>query len=307
MSSDRFDLIVIGAGIAGLTAACEAARGGARVACFEQLMFGGLVTNVNELDPAPEGVSGSGIDLASELMGQLAELEVDYQSAAVTAVNRRADHVEVVTADASFTCRALVVASGASQRKLGVPGEAQFEHRGVSSCADCDAPLYQGQVAVVVGGGDSALQEALVLTRFCATVHLVHRRGTFRARRPFIDAIGAAGNLVQHLDSEVEAITGNDGVEAVTLRSLATGARQSVACSAVFAYVGLVPNTGCAPAQLGRNETGHLLVDAQHGCSLPGMFAAGAVRAGFGGSLVDAMADGRAAAAAALRYLGAAH
>ena len=188
----------------------------------------------------------------------------------------------------------MIVASGAAIRRLGVPGEAELEGQGVSHCAECDGPLFQGKDVVVVGGGDSALQEALALAQFAARVHLLHRGPAFRARRHFVEAVAAEPKISVRFRTEVEAVTGERGVEAVRLKG-----GGEIACAGFFAYPGLQPVCGFVPAAAARDAQGALVTDAGMRTTMPGVYAVGAVRAGYGGLLSHAMADGVAAASAA--------
>jgi thioredoxin reductase (NADPH) len=293
MSSGKFDVIVIGEGIAGLSAARQAAESGARAATFESLLFGGLVTNINVLDPSPDPGAASGADLAASLLQANSELGIESIQQPVTAVEREALGFVVRTAEGDYQARQLVVASGARLRTLGIPGEAEFIGRGVSSCADCDGPLYRGRDVVVVGGGDSALQEARVLAEFCGQVHIVNRGPQFTGRADLAARIASHGNITVMHNAEVERIEGKDGVEGIKIRSLEK--RMDLPCAAVFAYIGLVPNTEYLPADLKRDAAGHLVTDAALETSLRGVFAAGAVRSGYNGKLADAVREGRAA------------
>jgi thioredoxin reductase (NADPH) len=299
MAEQKFDVAVIGEGITGLTAARHAARRGRRTATFEAMLFGGLIINVNELDGVPPELHGSGTDLASNVMMENSELGVVSNNETVTGIARDGDGYAIVTDNGRYHARSIVIASGARLKRLGIPGEAEFEHRGVSQCADCDGPMLQGSDAVVVGGGDSALQEALVLAGFCKQVHLVHRRTKFRARRDLVDAVAACPNIKPVWNTVIEEILGSDGVTGVRTRDVASGATAGIACSGFFAYVGLEPNIAFVPAAIERDAEGRIVTDAGFATALPGVFAAGAVRAGYSGMVADAIREGEAAAAAA--------
>ncbi len=300
MSDSNFDVIVIGAGVAGLSAAKALAQKGLRTASVEQLLFGGLIVNINELDGE---IEGSGTDYASNLMMEISDLGVENISETVNAIAKNGDKLTVSTDGGTHTARAVIVASGAKLKRLGIPGEAEFEHRGVSQCADCDGPMYKDEEVVVVGGGDSALQEALVLAQFCKRVHLVHRGTKFRAQQALIDAVDAQPVIQPLWNTVVEAIEGEQMVKKVRVKS-ADGKSSDLPTSGFFAYVGLEPNIDFVPADVKREGNGRLATDAVMQTSLAGVFAAGAVRAGCGGMLSDALEDGEKAAAAAAKSLG---
>ena len=288
----HYDVIVIGAGITGLTASRLLAQQGATVANLEGNLFGGLVTNVNELHgPYP----GSGADLAANLMMEVTDLGCDALSETATGIVTHAADLIVGTEAGEHRARAVIVASGARLRRLGVPGEAELEYKGVSRCADCDGPIFQGKDVVVVGGGDSALQEAVVLTQFCASVHVVHHGAAFTAHPHWVDALGARENVRVTANAEVEAIEGRDGVEAVRVRSLSGGATRRIGCAAVFAYVGLAPSTQFLPAGLRRDAGGAVVTDDALATTMPGVFAAGDVRSNPVKRVAAAVGDGSTA------------
>jgi thioredoxin reductase (NADPH) len=288
-----YDLIVIGEGVAGLACAGHAARAGLRVATFESNLFGGLVLNVNELDGYPGAESGA--ELASGLMQSNSEAAITSVQEEVTGIAPRGAAVEVSTSGGGkHGARAVVIASGARLRKLGVPGEREFEGRGVSSCADCDAPMFMNEEVIVVGGGDSAMQEALVLAGFCRAVRIAHRGEKLRARQHLADRVAAQSKISMMWKTTVDAILGGKMVEKVSLKR--DGKTEEIACAGVFAYIGLEPNSAIAPAGVARDPGGHLVTDTALETAVKGMWAIGAVRAGYSGLLRDAAAEARKAA-----------
>jgi len=294
-----YDLIVIGEGVSGLACAGHARRAGLSVATFESTLFGGLVLNVNELDGYPGAESGT--HLASELMQVNSDSGVASVQEEVTAI-RSAGGAFEVAAGGVYSARQVVIASGARLKKLGVPGEDEYEGRGVSHCADCDAPMFQNEDVVVVGGGDSALQEALVLAKFCRKVHIVHRGGRFRARQHFVERIGSKPGISIIWNATVEAILGAKMVEKVRVRR--DGKTEEIASAGVFAYVGLEPNAACAPSGVDRDGRGQLVTNDAFETSMAGIWAIGAVRAGYSGLLRDAASEARKAADGIVKRLG---
>jgi thioredoxin reductase (NADPH) len=290
---EHFDVIVIGQGYAGLTAAKLAAQHGLRTANFEASCMGGLIVNLNELDPVPQDAEHSGAELASNIAMRNMEAGVTMVSDAVTGVERGADGSWTVdSASEKFTARQVIVASGARLRKLGVPGEEEFLGQGVSECADCDGPLFRGMETVVVGGGDSAFQEALALAQYASKVTMVLRSDGPRARADLLQRAAANSKLVRLSNTRVTAIVGaaGKGVDAVRIQTAGRG-EQDLAASGVFIFVGLEPNTGFLPEDLARDSAGALMTSDQRATALPGLWAIGAVRSGYGGLLTDAAAD----------------
>ncbi|MBT4488154.1 MAG: FAD-dependent oxidoreductase [Rhodospirillaceae bacterium] len=291
-------IIVIGAGIAGLAAATEAARCGLKTALFDDGLLGGLITNVGAIHGHPGAEGSTGADLVNTLLGEALEAGVDYQPGAVTEMDRMGDHWRLANA----TSPAVILATGAELRTLDVPGETELTGRGVSQCAFCDGGLYRGQDVAVVGGGDGGFQEALHLAELCANVTMILRGRKPRARPTFVRRAADLSNMHFRWNTEVREIIGENGVEALRLHerdSLDTGEEETLAVGAVFTFIGLVPRTGLVAAQ--RSEDGGLVVDAEMRTDQPGLHAVGAVRSGHGGQIAHAIADGKTAAQAVWR------
>jgi len=291
----NFDLIVIGEGIAGLTCAAEAAKLGIKVATFEAEFFGGLVMNVNELQNFDEAQGLSGMDYAASLATSNVKAGVTRVQAAVHEVRREGEDFAVHTDANTQSARAVVIATGARLKRLGVRGEEEFEGRGVSRCADCDAPMFSGADVVVVGGNEWAIHEAMVLAADASKVYLVHEGVQLTAGAEAIEHMKAEKKIESVAGATVTEILGDDrGVTGVRVRD-GDGNTHEIACAGVFPIVGLEPNSKLAPAGAERDAAGYLRVDASLQTAVPNLWAIGNVRAGFGGWLTDAVEDARRA------------
>ncbi len=296
------EVAVIGGGLAGLSAARHAARLGRLVTLFEgTALFGGLVATVGEVDGIPVPGKFSGQDLAMNLLEDARKAGVRIVQAGVARMEL--DKRLTLTSDESTTYHpeAVIVASGAALRKLGVPREDEFLGRGLSRCATCDGGFFRGQDVVVVGGGDAAAQEALVLAKTSRRVMMVCR-SPLKAKRDYIDRLAARENVEFLWDSEVSAILGEEGVGGVRLRNVTGGASTEIECAGLFPFIGGTPNSAFAPSAL-RTPSGHIKTGANFGTLDSRVFAAGAVRADYGGNLLEALAEGVGAAEAAARGL----
>ena len=294
---DIWDVVVVGGGIAGLTAAWYAARRGLATALFEaQPNGGGQVATVNVLDDWPSAGESSGVELAAALVEKLhgQGVDVSYQPVSVLAPDQGLLRVE--TEGRNLRARRVIVATGARLRTLGVPQEDALRGKGVSQCAHCDGYFFRGQDVVVVGGGDAALQEALVLASGCRTVTIV-ARSRLRAKQGYVERAAGAMNVHFVWDSVVDAVLGGATVSGVRLRNVKSGALTELACTGVFPFIGVEPNSGFLPPLVRRDESGRGLTDASLRTSEPAVFAIGAVRAGYTGELVNAAGEAAAAVA----------
>jgi thioredoxin reductase (NADPH) len=301
--SSVFDVAVIGSGVAGLTAAILTAERGLSTCCVEATSFGGLVVSINELDPSPSSDTHSGAELAASLAERATELGVDFIFEKVNALEQNGTTFSLLLDADSVIARTVILASGARQKRLGVPGEAEFEHRGLAHCADCDGPLHEGRDVVVVGGGDSAVQEALVLAKFCRDVFVVHRGDRLSARSHFADRVAHTSNIHPLANSEVIEIRGDDSVQNVLVRDSAGAAPSEIPCAAVFPYIGLKPDLDYLKIGISLDADGFVTTDAGRRTAIRGVFAAGIVRSGCGGLLDDAIADAETAAGSAADVL----
>jgi thioredoxin reductase (NADPH) len=294
---DIWDVVVAGGGIAGLTAAWLAARRGLAVALLEpQGMYGGQVGTVNTLDDWPAAGVASGVDLATSLVEKLHAESVEILTEAASGVAQGDGLLLVKAGEQSLRVRRLVAATGARLRTLGVPGEETLRGKGVSQCAHCDGGFFKDQDVVVVGGGDAALQEALVLADSSRAVSIVVRAG-LRARRAYADRASAKPNISFVWDATVEAIEGDKAVTGVRVRAK-NGEQKTLACSGVFPFVGVEPNVEWLPASVRRDGAGRVATDERCRTSDAAIFAIGALRAGYAGDLTNAAGEASTAVAA---------
>jgi thioredoxin reductase (NADPH) len=297
------DLIIVGAGPAGLTAAIYAGRTRLKPLVVEMMMPGGWMAVTDVLENYPGIGTVHGAELAQRMAEQAKRFGAEMITGTVSAVEAGAHSLTVVVGGQSHAARAVIVASGTNYKKLGVPGEAELTGRGVSYCATCDGPFYKDQVIAVVGGGDSALQEALYLTNFASKIYLIHRRDEFRAVPILAERVAESEKVECLCPYVVERINGADGVESVDIRSGETDEVRTLPVSGVFLFVGLEPRTEFLAGAVETDESGFILTDQEMRTNVRGLLAAGDCRAKLLRQVSTAVGDGATAAFAAWQFL----
>ncbi len=302
-----YDAVVIGAGPSGITAALYLVRSGLQVALVESAAPGGQILSTAEIENYPGfPKSVKGWELADLFDAHLNGYPVERVRGQVASVASVEDGRFLISLEDGKTLEAktVVACSGAHHRKLGAPGEEAFSGRGVSYCAVCDGNFYRGRDVAVVGGGNSALEEALYLSRIVNKVYLIHRRDAFRGAQIYQDKIRDAGNIELVTSSVVDEIRGgNAGMDSVVVRRVDGGDTRVIPVEGIFIYVGMQPVSGYLPEQVNRDAAGFVLTDAEMGTSVPGIFAAGDIRSKRCRQVSSAVGDGATAATAALSYL----
>lgn len=299
-----YDTVIIGGGPAGLTAGLYAARAGLKTVILEMAIPGGQAATTERIENYPGFVEGiSGAELTSRMAEQALRFGAKTVTAEVTGVELEGETKLVNTFDGDFAARTIIVATGARSSQLGVPGEAEYTGRGVSYCATCDGPFYRDLPIAVIGGGDSAIEEALYLTRFASKVTVVHRRDQLRATKVLQERAFANPKVEFRWNSVVDSIRGGDFVESIQLRDVKAGSETSLAVSGVFLYVGLQPNTAFLRGKVQLDVQGYVITDERTATNVPGVFAAGDVRAKPLRQVASAVADGALAAVMADHYL----
>jgi len=300
-----FDAVVIGGGPSGMTAALYLARSELSVAMVEMLSPGGqvLMTHFIENYPGfPEGIEGWKLAdiFAKHLESYPAIARLNDE---VKAIEPKEGAHRILVGDEWIEARAVIIASGARYKRLGLPGERELLGKGVSYCALCDGNFFRGQDVCVIGGGNSALEESLYLARLVKKLYLIHRRDDFRAQRCYQDRCGINPVIELSRSSVVEEIIGSDKVEAVTVRNLKTDERKRLEVEGVFIFVGYEPQGGFFPAGIETDPQGFIITDQNYLTSIPGIYAAGDVRSKNVRQVATAVGDGAAAASTVISYL----
>jgi len=299
-----YDMIVIGGGPGGYTAALYAARAGLDTLVLEKLSAGGQMALTEQIDNYPGFDLGiDGFSLGEQMQRGAERFGVKTELVEVRALRLEGEVKQVDTSSGPLYGRTVVLATGAGHRELGVPGEKELVGRGVSYCAACDGMFYRGKTVVIVGGGNTAAADAMILSRICEKVILVHRRDTLRATKIYHDPLMKAPNVEFRWNSVVSELIHDGKLTGVRLRDVDTREESEVACDGVFVSVGRTPTTELVRGQLELDEAGYVVADESTCTNLPGVFAVGDVRTKAVRQVVTAVGDGATACHYAEQYL----
>lgn len=303
MDKTLYELVVIGAGVAGLSAAQYGARANLKTLVLEEMAAGGQALLIDQLENYPgilEPVSG--YDLAETMRQQAERFGAEFRTTSVSKVEKSGEIFSIHTDEGPVEALAVILATGAKHRHLGVPGEEAFIGRGVSYCATCDGPFFKGKRMLVVGGGDAACDEAQYLAKLSDKILMIHRKDRFRAQKALAERV--LSNLAIHVSFTTVAleIKGTKKVESVVLQDLVTGEKREEPVDAVFVFIGSDPNTAIAP-DCAKDDTRSIITDEKMQTSVPGLFAAGDVRVSPFRQIVTSASDGAVAAHAASQYI----
>lgn len=299
-----YDMIVVGGGPAGYTAALYAARAGLTTLVLEKLSAGGQMALTEQIDNYPgfeEGIDG--FTLAEQMQRQAEAFGARTEYAEVEKLDLNASPKVLDTSEGTFLAKTVAFATGANPRELGIQEEAALVGRGVAYCAACDGMRYKGKTVVVVGGGNSAAADALILSRIAQKVILVHRRDTLRATKVYHEPLMKTQNLEFRWNSTVSALLHGEELTGVRLKDTVTGAETEVPCDAVFVSIGRKPATELVEGQLELDRSGYIVADETTRTNIPGVFAVGDVRTKPLRQVVTAVADGAVAVHMAEEYL----
>ena len=304
MKDRIYDMIIVGGGPGGYTAALYAARAGLDVILLEKLSAGGQMAQTHQIDNYPgfpEGIDG--FELAERMQQQAERFGAQTEYAEVYSLDLKADPKLVESSEGTFRGRTVVLATGAGPRELGLPNEKNLVGRGVAYCAACDGMFFKGKTVVVVGGGNSAAADALLLSRIAEKVILVHRRDTLRATKVYHEPLLKAENVVFKWNSAVVELLQENKLTGVRVRNLVSGEEETIAVDGVFISVGRKPATELVKDQLALDPGGYVIADETTAASIPGVYAVGDVRTKLLRQVVTAVADGAMAVHMAEEYL----
>ena len=298
------EVIIVGSGPAGMGAALYARRAGLDTLILDGTgMPGGQITNTYEVDNYLGLGGANGFDLAMNFQSHVKKFGADWETARIDSIEKKEEGFCLRAGEKTFEGKTVIIATGASHRKLGVPGEEELSGMGVSYCATCDGAFYRNKVTAVIGGGDVAIEDAIFLSRFCEKVYLIHRRDELRGAKILQEQLFALENAEIIWDTVVDQIEGKEVVEGLSLTNKKTGEKSTLPVNGVFVAVGITPNTGCFTSLVETDEAGYIKAGEMGETSVPGIFAAGDIRTKELRQVITAVADGANAITSVQKYL----
>lgn len=300
----NYDVIIIGGGPAGLTAGLYTARARLSSLLVEKGLTGGQINNTNLIENFPGFTEGiDGYELGQLILQQATKFGLEILTAEVTGIEFKGDTKIIKTTGGDYATKAVIIAGGSKRTTLGVPGEEEYTGKGISYCATCDAPLFVGKPVAVVGGSDAAITEALHLAEFASKVVVIHRRDQLRAT-PILQERAFAEPKIEFLwDTTVDEVTGENIIKSLRLNNVKTGEKSTLDIGGVFVSIGFQPDTDYLKGILPLDAAGHVITNEIMGTEVPGIFAAGDIRAGSARQAITAAGDGATAAIYAQLYL----
>jgi len=300
----EYEVVIIGGGPAGLTAGLYASRYGLKTILLERGLFGGQIVNAGEVHNYPGFPNGvSGMELGQLMYDQAAKFGLQTGTAEVTGIKPNGTGFEITMDDETISTKAVIIATGSNYRKMGVDGEERLSGRGVSYCATCDGFLFKNKEVAVVGGGDTAVTDALELSQHCKTVYVIHRRDQLRASQIVQRAAFSVDRIKFIWNSVVDSLEGREKLDNVIIKDVKTGSKSSLGVAGVFVAIGLIPNSGLFKGFLDLDEAGNIVSGEMMHTSVPGIFTAGDIRKNSARQVATAVGDGATAAKSAFSYL----
>ena len=300
----EYEVVIIGGGPAGLTAGLYASRYGLEAILLERGLFGGQIVNANEVQNYPGFPNGvSGMELGQLMSDQAVKFGLQVETADVTGIKSNGSNFEITFDEETISTKTMIIATGSNYRKMGVDGEERLTGRGVSYCATCDGFLFKNKEVAVVGGGDTAVTDALELSQHCKTVYVIHRRDQLRACEAVQRAAFSNERIKFVWNSVVANLVGQEKLQNVIIKDIKTGSTSSLGVSGVFVAIGLIPNSDLFKGFLELDEAGNIVSNEMMHTSVPGVFTAGDIRKNSARQVATAVGDGATAAKAAFSYL----
>ena len=299
---NTYDIIIVGAGPAGLTSAIYASRSSKKVLVLEAKSYGGQIINTLDIENYPANNHISGFDLATNMYNQAIDLGAEIKFEKVVEIKNKPNHKEVTTTNNKYKCKALILATGSENRKLNIENEDNLIGKGVSYCATCDGAFYKGKVVAVVGGGNSALEDALYLSDIAKKVYLIHRRDTFRGDETVLNKIKEKENITIIYNSNITKLNASDVLNSIEVTDN-TGNKKEIEVSALFVAVGRVPENQNFSKIINLDDKGYIIAKENCHTNRKGIFVAGDARTKSLRQLVTATSDGAVSATEAIKYI----